>query len=472
VPFVWGLQPNQTVDIVQAALFKAGFRDMVDDPTLELPSGSTVEFSNTALYRALRVLGDSGDLVEFTSSWEHGLDVLVTLAAFVEDEDHGGFGIYSRIWGDAEPLDERPYHETGERAVKPLVFFMTPAPGALYPGGPARENWGTFSLSWQALAGLYGNATVFGGGGFWVSVGGNEEAGGLLRRDYLGVVPQYILGPNRGNGQQDGYAVLPNGLVVPFDLPGLTPARLEAGAPHWCNEFEEPGSSGDACRDFLRTTTTLQSIETLQHGMGYVHSPEPRTRFHYDGERSSITRLYELGTDRDELFGHLLHQMVNMYTTLGESTVWGQIVSEWNGVGPHAGMQATLFRSHAREEIHAGEVHLSHAIDRYESLFAPDKAIGNLLSEALEAHDTALDRYDKWEYRGAIDAALTVLSLTDQALTAMWEPDRIHDPLAPPQAERVAAATSVPVGGGTALLERLQLTLTQYQKALEVLDPH
>jgi hypothetical protein len=45
-------------------------------------------------------------------------------------------------------------------------------------------------------------------------------------------------------------------------------------------------------------------------------------------------------------------------------------------------------------------------------------------------HDLALSNYDDWDYEAAIESAMRVLSFTDQALTLMGEPDRIHDPLA------------------------------------------
>jgi hypothetical protein len=292
-----------------------------------------------------------------------------------------------------------------------------------------KEKWGSFPFSFQIIPAL-GAVFAYGGGGFWASVSGNEQATGLFRRDFLPVVPQYALGQERGSGSLPLYGVMPDGKVQEFSFPSLTLRPLEVGAPHWCNEFNAADPvKRSACRDFVRTTTTLQALETLQHGLGYMHSPEPRKRYHYDGQKASIQRMYELAADPTDQIGHLLHQLVNQYTTLGVSTVWGQIISEWNGVGPQAGMQATLHRSHAREEIAAGENHLAYAIEKFKDEFSLNQQIKSLLKDALAMHDLALSNYDDWDYEAAIESAMRVLSFTDQALTLMGEPDRIHDPL-------------------------------------------
>lgn len=223
--------------------------------------------------------------------------------------------------------------------------------------------------------------------------------------------------------------VMPDGTLQTKMLSALTARPLDIGAPHWCNEFDsEDETLRAACRSFVKNTTTLQAIETLQHGLGYMHAPEPRKRFHYDGETSSIARLYELLQDPDDVAGQLLHGIVNQYTTAGISTVWGQITSEWNGVGPAAGMQASLMRSHAREELAAAERWLEYAADRLDS--APNRAARRLLRSAVGVHGRAVRSYDRWEYRRAIRQAGRMLSLIDRALGELGEPDRIHDPLA------------------------------------------
>jgi len=71
-------------------------------------------------------------------------------------------------------------------------------------------------------------------------------------------------------------------------------------------------------------------------------------------------------SDPSDSFGQLLYHDVNMYTTAGLSTVWSQSVSEWNGTGPHAGMQASLFRSHARGEMAAAEAALTQATSAFQ----------------------------------------------------------------------------------------------------------
>ena len=189
----------------------------------------------------------------------------------------------------------------------------------------------------------------------------------------------------------------------------------------------------------MRTTTTLQAIETIQHGLGYAHTHEPRLRYHFDGEIGTQQRNNELFIDAvlellgepgaGDKVGRALHQMVNMYTTLGVSSLWGQCSSDWNGVGPHAGMQATLLRSHVREEAHAAETELEHAIERYKQSYADDHQVRQLLHAAIGKHHTMKGLYGDWEYKEALFAAMEVLSLVDEALASMGEPDRIHDPI-------------------------------------------
>ena len=418
VPFPFGLQPDGTIDPVKAAQMKAYLREFLNEPTI-----GGVTLKHPPLYRTLTLLNEEGDFVDITSSWEKGLDVFITTTLLSLDEPEG-LGIYNSIWPDAQLSDARPFHETGKAAVKPLILILTPP-----PDGPLGEKWGTFPFSFQQLHAL-GAVFAWGGGGFWLSVGGNEQASGLIRRDFLTILPQYVLGKERASGSLELYGVMPDGTVQSFSFPAITLRPLELGAPHWCNEFNsEDAVKRTACRDFVRTTTTLQAIETLQHGLGYMHAPEPRKRYHFDGEKASIERLYELAADPTDQIGLLLHQLVNQYTTLGVSTVWGQITSEWNGVGPQAGMQATLHRSHAREEITAGENHLAYAIEKFKDEFAFNQEIKSLLVDTLAMHDLALSNYDDWDYEAALESAMHVLSFTDQALTLMGEPDHIHDPV-------------------------------------------
>jgi hypothetical protein len=71
----------------------------------------------------------------------------------------------------------------------------------------------------------------------------------------------------------------------------------------------------------------LQAIETIQHGLGYMHSHEPRVRWHFDGQIGTQARNNELFVDGflaqlgipgfGDHVGRALHQQVNMYTTLG-----------------------------------------------------------------------------------------------------------------------------------------------------------
>ena len=62
------------------------------------------------------------------------------------------------------------------------------------------------------------------------------------------------------------------------------------------------------------------------------------------------------------------------------------------------------------------------------------------LRRAVAAHEAALVSYDDWEYAAAIAATWRMLHHVDRALTAIGQPDRIHDPL--------EALGSFPFGGG------------------------
>jgi hypothetical protein len=360
----------------------------------------------------------------------------------------------------------KPYHQTGKATVKPLALILTPP-----PDGPLGEKWGTFPFNLSALAGL-GILSEYGGGGWWISGGGNEEGGGLLRRDFSWMVPQYFAGPSRGNGEATPMGVMPDGSVQPFPLGFLTARALEIGAPHWCNEFDAADPTARAaCRSFVKSTTTLQAIETLQHGLGYMHTAEPRYRYHFDGTQSSIARLYQLLSDPSDTFGQLLHQDVNMYTTAGLSTVWSQSVSEWNGTGPHAGMQASLFRSHAREEMAAAEAALTQATAAFQQGFSKSAQIAGFLQRAITAHDVGLRDYDNWDYRGVLFSAEESLSLTSKALSQMGQPGLIHDPLEikPPAPEM----SFQPEIDGAQIEKALKsLTTERYKQAVRLLSAH
>jgi hypothetical protein len=161
-------------------------------------------------------------------------------------------------------------------------------------------------------------------------------------------------------------------------------------------------------------------------------------RWHFDGQIGTQARNNELFVDGflaqlgipgfGDHVGRALHQQVNMYTTLGVSSLWCQCTSDWNGVGPHAGMQATLLRSHVREEAWGVEAELDYAITLYRNSDT-DKGVENLLEDAIKQHQEMKKHYDQWDYKAALYSALQALSLVDQALTLMGEPDRIHDPI-------------------------------------------
>ena len=266
--------------------------------------------------------------------------------------------------------------------------------------------------------------------------------------------------------------VMPDGTVQPFPLTFLTARALEIGAPHWCNEFDGTDPAARAtCRSFVKSTTTLQAIETLQHGLGYMHTAEPRLRYHFDGTQSSIARLYQLLATPTDTFGQLLHQDVNMYTTAGLSTVWSQSVSEWNGSGPHAGMQASLFRSHAREEMMAAETALTQAAAAFRQGFSHNLLIQGLLQTAVQIHDAGLHQYDNWDYRGVLLSAEESLSFTSKALTLMGQAETIHDPLAiKPAAHEVAFQPSI---GGAEVEKALKsITLERYKEGVRLLSAH
>jgi len=465
LPF--GLQPDGTVDPVVAAQTKALLRQVLNQPVVTNPStGQSVTLTHPPFYRTMMVPDAQNNLHTITSSWENGIDPVTAMTLLTGDAASGGLGIYTSIWPDASVVGAKPYHDTGKPTVKPLALILTPA-----PDGPLGEKWGAFPFNVGALAGL-GILSEYGGGGWWISGGGNEEGGGLLRRDFSWMAPEYFAGPSRGNGEATPLGVMPDGTVQPFPLGFLTARALEIGAPHWCNEFDAADpATRTACRSFVKSTTTLQAIETLQHGLGYMHTAEPRYRYHFDGTESSIARLYQLLSDPSDTFGQLLHQDVNMYTTAGLSTVWSQSVSEWNGTGPHAGMQASLFRSHAREEMAAAETALTQATAAFQAGFSKSPQIYGLLQGAITAHDAGLREYDNWDYRGVLFSAEESLSLTGKALALMGQAGSIHDPL---EIKPLAAEMSFRPSIDSAQIEQALkwLTMERYKQGVRLLSAH
>ncbi len=202
-----------------------------------------------------------------------------------------------------------------------------------------------------------------------------------------------------------------------------------------------------------------------------MHTAEPRFRYHFDGTQSSIARLYQLAADPSDTFGQLLHQDVNMYTTAGLSTVWSQSVSEWNGTGPHAGMQATLFRSHAREEMAAAETALAQATAAFQQGYSKNSQIQGLLQGAVQAHDAGLRQYDNWDYRGVLNSAAQSLSLTSQSLALMGQAGKIYDPL---QINPLSPNLSFrPAIDSAELTKALRsITLERYKQGLRLLSAH
>lgn len=465
LPF--GLQPDGTVDPVVSAQTKALLRQALNQPVVTDPStGQSVTVTHPPFYRSMMVPDSQNNLQTITSSWENGIDPTSALTLLTGDAASGGLGIYTSIWPDATVVGEKPYRDTGKPTVKPLALILTPA-----PDGPLGEKWGTFPFSLNVLAGI-GILSEYGGGGWWLAGGGNEEGGGLLRRDFSWVVPQYFAGPSRGNGEATPMGVMPDGTVQPFPLGFLTARALEIGAPHWCNEFDATdAATRNACRSFVKSTTTLQAIETLQHGLGYMHTAEPRLRYHFDGTQSSIARLFQLLSDPTDTVGQLLHQDVNMYTTAGLSTVWSQSVSEWNGTGPHAGMQATLFRSHAREEMAAAETAMTQAAAAFRQGFSNNSQVQGLLQRAVQAHDAGLRQYDSWDYLGVLNSAEQSLSFTSKALAMMGQAGTIHDPL---EIKPLPADVSFHPAIDSAQIEKAlqSLTLERYKQGVRLLGAH
>ena len=434
VPFPFGMQPDGTIDRVAGAQTKAALRRNLDRPTFPNPrGGDPIVVTHPPLYRELSFVNPAGGFDTLTASWEFGISSNVAQTLFTAGREAGGLGIYETIWPEARAIGEEPFHRTGRAPVKPLVFIMTPS-----PSGPRGEKWGTFPHT--LAGGIF--LTTWGGGGWWSSVAGNESGGAIFRRDFFTLVPQYFLGRDRGNGSADPLGVMPDGTVQSMRrLSGLTHKALDIAAIHWVDQFDSSDPAERAlARSFVREVSTLQALETLQHGLGYMHAPEPRRRFHFDGEFSSLGRMYELAQNRRDVTGALLHRFVNQYTTHGISTVWCQCTSEWNGVAPQTGMQTTMFRSHARAAVAAAEQELRHALDQAAGQSSVAESTVEELRRAVAAHEAALVSYDDWEYAATIAATWRMLHHVDRALTAIGQPDRIHDPL--------EALGSFPFAGG------------------------
>jgi hypothetical protein len=417
-PFVNALDPTPAP--VQSALLKAFLRDFLNRPTITNPAtGLPVTIEHPPLYRKLQLLDRHNRFVELSSSWEKGFEIFLTQALFMGDPPDG-LGIYDAVWPDVLPKDTPPFHASGRPHVHPVAFFLTPE-----PHGPTGQSWGVAFWNLGALSALA--TSTYGGGGWWTTAFGND-GGTLMARDYILSVPQYFLGKYRGLGEKDPWAVFPDGTVKKTVMP-LLARPLELGAPVWCNEFRAPDPAKRAlARQHVKVTTSLQLIEPLEHALGYVHDPEPRNAFHLDGQLGSIHRLYELLQRPDNRIGQLMHSLVNQYTTTGISTVWGQTTSEWNSISAQTGTRDSVLRAGAREIMKDAESYLAHAVQKLDA-GAPEARVRGLLEAAVQEHRSATYSYDDWDYAKVISLAQRVLSVTDEALTLMGEPDLIHDPL-------------------------------------------
>jgi hypothetical protein len=349
-------------------------------------------------------------------------------------------------------VDTRPFHESGLANIRPHVLLLTPTPDG--PLAAYGEKWGA-----HFNAGFHdpdGGITTSGFGDIWYSVFGNEDLG-LLIRDFMWEAPGYFLFPPEfTNTNPDAlftYGMLADGFLIPVEFPGFQNS-LTGGSPHWCNEWEDSDDTKQAtCRDFVKNTTTLQSIEILQHCLGYMHTHEPRIQNHFDGDQNSLVRAYELNTnvengEPNDLVGWLLHNPINMYTTYGESPLWGQVAGDWNGFTDHAGTLSAIRRAAARQEMAAAEKYLGDAVTAYHNHYANDEKAGKqvymLLKTAARVHGLALNLYEDWEYEDVIESAKVVLSYTDQALEMMGEPD-LYDPIM--EMDQYGGASPVTVPG-------------------------
>jgi len=449
-PFVNSQDP--TPPAIQSALFKAYVRDFLNRPTITNPAtGLPVTIEHPPLYRKLQVLDGQNRFVELTSSWEKGFEIFLTQALFMGDPPDG-LGIYGAVWPDVQPKDTPPFHASGRPHVHPVAFFLTPE-----PHGPTGESWGVAFWNLSALSALA--TSTYGAGGWWTTAMGND-GGTLMARDFILSVPQYFLGKFRGIGEKEPWGVFPDGTVKKTVMP-LLARPLELGAPVWCNELRASDPvKRDMARRHVKVTTSLQLIEPLEHALGYVHDPEPRNAFHYDGQQGSIHRLYELLQNPQDKIGHLLHSVVNQYTTAGISTVWGQTTSEWNSVSAQTGTRDSVLRAGAREMMADAEGYLGHAVEKLQT-GAQDGRVRALLEAAVETHKLATDRYDDWEYDKVLSLAQRLLSLTDQALTIMGEPDLIHDPLTEIATGARSSPSALPSSLPVPTLRELQRNLSR-----------
>ena len=116
-------------------------------------------------------------------------------------------------------------------------------------------------------------------------------------------------------------------------------------------------------------------------------------------------------------------------------------------------MRASLWRSHAREAMAASETRMTQSIELWRAAGRPS-AVRTQLNHAAAAHALALASHDDTDYGGVLSRAMEALSATDAALTALGQPDVIHDPMAigadmllpcvdaPPTANAVQSAVS------------------------------
>src|SRR5690606_5514578 len=116
------------------------------------------------------------------------------------------------LWLGPQPVHARPYHETGRPVTITHPRIITPP-----PDGPTGEKWGPAPVDFQLFTtvGVHSDSR---GAGLTASVSGNE-LGGMMRRDFMMVLPQYFLGPRRGAGDNPLYWVMPDGHVQQAPLP-------------------------------------------------------------------------------------------------------------------------------------------------------------------------------------------------------------------------------------------------------------
>jgi hypothetical protein len=134
-------------------------------------------------------------------------------------------------------------------------------------------------------------------------------------------------------------------------------------------------------------------------------------------------------------------------------------------------MQASLFRSHAREEMAAAEAALTQAIAAFQQGFSKNAQIAGLLQRAITAHDAGLREYDNWDYRGVLFSAEESLSLTSKAMNQMGQAGSIHDPLdIKPPAPEMSFQPAI----DSAQIEKAlkSLAMERYKQAVRLLSAH